>query len=60
MTEGISQLELLIMNETENVLEPFKRATTSTMSIVSEEELDEFGLGAPSLRGNRIGLLGWE
>ena len=44
------------MSESENPLEPFKRATTSTMRALSgEEELDvSFGPGAPSLRGNRI------
>ncbi len=44
------------MNDSENPLEPFKRATTSTMRALSgEEELDiSFGPGAPSARGNRV------
>ena len=44
------------MSDSENPLEPFKRATTSTMRALSgEEELDiSFGPGAPSARGNRI------
>ena len=46
------------MNDAENPLEPFKRATTATIRAIAEdEELDiHFGPGAPSAQGSRLRL----
>jgi cobaltochelatase CobT len=44
------------MNEQDNPLEPFKRATTATIrAIAGDDELEvTFGQGPPAARGNRI------
>ena len=44
------------MNDADNPLEPFKRATTATMrAIAGDDELEvSFGPGAPTARGNKV------
>ena len=44
------------MNDQDNPLEPFKRATTATIrAIAGDDELEvTFGQGPPAARGNRI------
>jgi cobaltochelatase CobT len=44
------------MNDADNPLEPFKRATTATMrALAADDELEvSFGPGAPTARGNKV------
>jgi cobaltochelatase CobT len=44
------------MNDADNPLEPFKRATTATMrALAGDDELEvTFGPGAPTARGNKV------
>lgn len=44
------------MNDADNPLEPFKRATTATMrALAADDELEvSFGPGAPTARGNKM------
>ena len=44
------------MNEVDNPLEPFKRATTAAIRAIAEnDELDiNFGPGAPAVQGERL------
>ena len=46
------------MNEVDNPLEPFKRATTAAIRAIAEnDELDiNFGPGAPAVQGQRLRL----
>ena len=46
------------MNDVDNPLEPFKRATTAAIRAIAEnDELDvNFGPGAPTAQGDRIRL----
>ena len=46
------------MNDVDNPLEPFKRATTAAIRAIAEnDELDvNFGPGAPTAQGDRVRL----